>query len=526
MAEEHISSGPCGSVEEENARLKLLIEKSPPDEILVVSDLHLGRGREPYTTRFVRTENFVSDQAFKRFIQAHQPAPNKLLVLNGDTFDFIRICNFPSSHDEFDQWKNLLAALGVVKSCEQLRAAISRKEKRYGLQTDDYKSAWKLSQIAAGHREFFQALTYWVEHGGTLLMMKGNHDLDLYWPLVRKALCFFLAREIANEKTRQEAIERVFYCDNSVCIRNVYLEHGHLYDPQQQVKDKCPTMAEDPSQLNLPLATFVARYLINQLEKLEPFLGSVRPIERVPWLMLSKHPLASIAILGRSLRFLRRAAKISKLHNTFWFMVYFLSVALPLVTGLLIALVVVCPSCYQSAVNFLLKLPVISWIVNVIVTHPLTSTILGFVAPFIAAALREFFRWLNITGNIRKFMRRLRKQPDPLGEDELAQGVYETLQNKHFPEANIIYAVMGHTHDQDIQNLSNPTGPKVLYLNTGAWIPVWPQDRPDLAGKTLYPFVRLKKHSPQGEYAHGYFEWRDDRNQPAEAYILAPASTK
>src|SRR5258708_7729655 len=131
--------GPEAALGLENERCKLLTDTDPPAEILVVSDLHLCRGRDPYTRRFMRTENFVSDQAFERWLHGNLPAEKKLLVLNGDTFDFVRIANCPSTPDEFAKWHSLLVRLGVAKSIEQLQAAISKKEKRYGLQTDDYK---------------------------------------------------------------------------------------------------------------------------------------------------------------------------------------------------------------------------------------------------------------------------------------------------------------------------------------------------------------------------------------------------
>jgi UDP-2,3-diacylglucosamine pyrophosphatase LpxH len=497
MDEEHKWPGFCGSVEQENVRLKLLTERDPPQEILVVSDLHLGRGREPDTRRFACNENFVSDQAFGRWLRAMQPGENKLLILNGDTFDFIRICNCPESPAEFGAWSSLLAKLGVVKSHPQLQSAISVKEKRYGLQTDDYKSVWKLLQIAEGHREFFRALAYWVEHGGSLMMVKGNHDLDLYWPLVRGAFCVFLENEGAsNQATRQ----RVYYCDSSVCIRNIYFEHGNVYDPQQQIVGG-PTLPQDPSQLNLPLASFVARYLINQLEKLEPFIGSIRPTERIPWMLLRSHPVAGIAVLGRSFTFLGRALHLPNKHNAFWYAVFIGTVGLPFVTVAIVALLLLDSNLRQ-------------WMVS---DHPKLSLVLGLVglfAPYIAAAIRESLVWM-------KNRKRL-----PIGEDELAQSVYQTIRTMPFPAAaKKIYAVMGHTHDQDIQSLPDIGGAKVLYLNTGSWIPVWPEDRPDLAGQTLYPFVRFEKDA-NGEYDHCYFEWRDDRDQPAEVYIMAPSAKK
>src|SRR5262249_45572725 len=146
--------------------------------------------------------------------------------------------------------------------------------------------------------------------------------------------------------------------------------------------------------------------------------------------------------------------------------------------------------------------------------YPWTSGILGamgLLAPYLAAAFREVVRWLE---------RKLRKK-DPVGEDDLARGVYETLQGGNFPPASQIYAVMGHTHDQDVQTLPSLNGSAVLYLTSGTWIPFWPDNRPDLDGQVLFPFVHFRRIAAQ-EYVHQYLEWRDDRGAPGPSYILEP----
>jgi UDP-2,3-diacylglucosamine pyrophosphatase LpxH len=500
MAEQPLLPDPLDpkvAVALETARLNLLTQGETPHEILIVSDLHLGRGREPYTRRFICTENFVSDQAFERWLRASHPEDKKLLVLNGDTFDFIRVANCPETPQEFAQWQALLARLGVTKTVDQLQAAICKKEERYGLQTDDYKCVWKLLQMAEGHQEFFRALAYWIEHGGSLLMVKGNHDLDLYWPLVRKAMLLFLQDEGASAP----AIQRVFYCDSSLTIHNVYLEHGHRYDPQQDMSAG-PTLPKEPTQLNLPLATFIARYLINQLEQLEPFLGCLVPSERVMWIVLRRYPVAGIGMLTRSLTFLRRALQLTSKKGTLWYVVFFASVGAPL--GVLFLFIVLV--CFRGARDWMFRShPNISFAVGV----------LSVMAPYLVSAFRE------ITRRVAKWLARRRREVQ-IGEDDLAKGVYENVRHMTFPKASKIYAVMGHTHDQDVQTLPDIRGSKVLYLNTGAWIPVWPEDRPDLAGQVLFPFVRFRKGST-GEYHHTYCEWRDDRGEPAEPYILAPS---
>jgi UDP-2,3-diacylglucosamine pyrophosphatase LpxH len=493
-----VASGasPVDALRLEQERLQRLSE-NPPQEIFVVSDLHLGRGRNLDTGRFSRTENFLSDQAFSRFLDYASPGPGKLLFINGDAFDFVRICHYPRSDQEFEEWSKFLERLGVVKTPAELRRAISKVERRFGLETDDYKSTWKLLQIANGHREFFQALAKWINGGGTLLFSKGNHDLELYWPLVRKALEELLIRADAN---RDAVRNQMLYCDDWVRIANIYFEHGHKYDPQQRVddSDKSPVLPGTPNQLKLPLGIFVNRYLINKLEKLEPFLGSVRPTEKILWMLLRTHPLAAVAILFHSLHFIRRAFQASRVRDFFWYAVYIGSLAVPLLTILAIAGIFA----FARLRDFF------------VVKHPMSSMalgVLGILAPYLAAAFREFVRWLG----------RKTQRSRQVGEDEMSQGVYASMEKLKFPAFNRMYAVMGHTHDQDIQCLPDLGGVTALYLNTGTWIPIWPDDRPDLAGQVLFPFVHFR-HETSQEYHHQYLEWRDDRGKPAESYILEP----
>jgi UDP-2,3-diacylglucosamine pyrophosphatase LpxH len=490
---------PVEALKLEQARLQRLSE-NPPREIFVVSDLHLCRGRNPETGRFSRTEDFLSDQAFSRFLDYAAAGREKLLFINGDAFDFVRICHYPRSDQEFGEWSEFLEQLGVVKTPAELRLAISKVERRFGLETDDYKSAWKLLQIANGHREFFQALAKWINGGGTLLFSKGNHDLELYWPLVRKALEELLRREGADGPALSS---RLLYCDDWVRIANVYFEHGHKYDSQQRVddSDNSPVLRDKPSQLKLPLGIFVNRYLINQLEKLEPFLSSVRPTEKILWMLLRTHPLSALAILFRSLHFIRRAFQTSNVRDFFWYAVYLGSLTVPLLTVLAIAGIFA----FARLRDFF------------VVKHPMSSMVLGasgMLAPYLAAAFREFVRWLG----------RKKRRPAQVGEDEMSQGVYGSMEKLEFPAFSRMYAVMGHTHDQDVQRLPDLGGATTLYLNTGTWIPIWPDDRPDLAGQVLFPFVHFRRETSQ-EYRHEYAEWRDDRGEPAESYILEPPAT-
>jgi hypothetical protein len=63
----------------------------------------------------------------------------------------------------------------------------------------------------------------------------------------------------------------VLFCQECLQLGNLYIEHGHRFEATTAVKG-APTLTRAPSELNLPLGSFVNRYIINRLEGLEPFL--------------------------------------------------------------------------------------------------------------------------------------------------------------------------------------------------------------------------------------------------------------
>ena len=65
-------------------------------DLVVVSDLHLGRGFDPTTKRYHRLEAFFYDDDFRSFCgwmcrDVAERGAGLTLVLNGDVFDLLRI---------------------------------------------------------------------------------------------------------------------------------------------------------------------------------------------------------------------------------------------------------------------------------------------------------------------------------------------------------------------------------------------------------------------------------------------------
>src|SRR4051812_32649036 len=69
----------------------------------VISDLHIGRGKGSGGC-FSGTENFFYDEALARFLTSITPGEDearRVLVINGDFIDFLRIVEVPASAADY-----------------------------------------------------------------------------------------------------------------------------------------------------------------------------------------------------------------------------------------------------------------------------------------------------------------------------------------------------------------------------------------------------------------------------------------
>jgi choline dehydrogenase-like flavoprotein/UDP-2,3-diacylglucosamine pyrophosphatase LpxH len=444
-----------------------------PDLILALSDLHMAAGRNLATGRYAARENFFADESFGEFLAQQQPGSyrNPLLVLNGDIFDFLRITEVPRSDRDFRTWAEALRELGAPQSAEALHQ-IARREYAFGLRTHDYKSVWKLLVIANGHPAFFEALGRWIEQGGWILFVKGNHDVELYWPLVHQAI----RRAIGGGDPGRAALaqDRVVFCQEGVRIANVYFEHGNQYESTTRLLDE--PVLRDGVQLAFPLGSFVNRYLINSLEWLDPFLDNIRPRKALLQKILKRHPLQVFRILRHAIPMLRRAMRPYWLRDSFGLIIYLLALLLPIATLAVIMLVI-----------FGVHIPILSgWPPR----YRWVGSALGLTAPYLLGIVRSVFP----------------KWRPRVGEDEFAAKLHETLARVDFPAGfPAFYGVLGHTHLPDVQLLPGLHGSKVYYLNTGTWTPLWREDRPDLTGQVQHSVVRFQRSA--AGYRHELLDW-------------------
>jgi UDP-2,3-diacylglucosamine pyrophosphatase LpxH len=472
--------------------------------MLVVSDLHLCAGRDPTTGRYDPRENFFADDAFAAFLRYYRPSQQgggSLLVLNGDVFDFIRIIDRPETRSDFDEWLTLLGEYGYEPQpsfrldVESLESRIGRKESSYGLRTDDYKTAWKVRRIAQGHPSFFEALGRWVADGGNIVFVKGNHDLELHWPLIQRAIRVELSR--TNPDAPVET--NVRFVEHAVKVDNVYIEHGHRFEAMTRVEGPDPTLPSG-TELRLPFGSFINRYVINKLEALDPFLDNVKPQWDLVWAIVRRHPLKVFRIFYQGLRCLRPTFLRYMWQHVVAFLGFLASIVMPVLTLLLVLAVILLPG-VRDFVFGMIENP---WLRRGL-------GVLGFISPWILHTAQKTFS--RKPGNY---------------EDHYAEGIARALQSLE-PAAIRMYGVAGHTHAMDVQNLEVPEeigggatsrSFQAIYVNSGSWSPRWAQNRPDLLGKVEYSFIEFTRDDETHEYTHHSLEWRDDRGEPVLATLI------
>lgn len=489
---------------EEKAVLRAL-EANPPASLVVVSDLHLGEGVEQdaagrETGRFYRRENFFADSAFHRFLGKQNSSLKGpvLLVFNGDIFDFLRVDDTPSDDAAFADWQKILARLEVQYSKAELEQSVTSHERAFGLQTNDYKSIYKFKIMARGHPTFFRALAEWIRNGNRLLYLKGNHDVEQHWPLIRRAFRdeIHLAGAEAADVTRL-----VSFADDWVQLANVYFEHGHAYEVLTRVNGPA-VLARPAGQLNLPLGSFVNRYIINRLERIEPFLDNIKPVTDVLWELVRRRPVSVFRLIQRGVVFLYRAT-VQRRGSHVLLALAIVGISLtqivPFITILGVGLYVGWP----RFAEWLGELPVLhSSAVRTVLS------LIGLALPYLIGIGREL--WPS-------------RQP-PIGEDKFAAGGFAALRSRVLPSPQpwkTLYAVLGHTHAEDVQALPPvQASERTLYINTGTWIPRWSKDRPDLSGKVLHVFARF--HHVGLEYVHEILFWDDVAGDARPPIMLTP----
>lgn len=273
---------------------------APPRDLVVVSDLHMGRGLNPATKRWHRLEGFLYDQdflAFCRWLCRSQQGRGVplALVLNGDVFDFLRV-EPPLSPGAAGPGRAFAPLL-----TPETAAALVR-------------------DILTGHQAFADGLAEVLAAGHEVVFLPGNHDLEVQWEPVQEAIRKILAARLEASGAHAGAIARLSFAPWFLCEPGrIWIEHGCQYDPENAFRFPLRRrlaegrLAATVAERDLPLGNFFQRYLYNAFGPITFIVPSTRANYRYFRYLLTNQPRLLLRVVLSHTRFmvqiLRRLAR-------------------------------------------------------------------------------------------------------------------------------------------------------------------------------------------------------------------------
>lgn len=479
-------------------------------DLIVLSDFHLGRGKNLDSGRYWALEAFFYDKDFGNFIEwlasqapADQPKPQ--LIFNGDTFDLLRV--EPEAEGGADG-----------RAPAYLTPAIAARI---------------LEKILAGHPTFVQGVACALAAGMPVLFLPGNHDVELQWPEVQAVLRQVLADELGRLGRDPETIldellafQPWFYYEPG----RVWIEHGCQYDPENAfrwyLRSGLGQLAADDTELDQPLGNFFQRYLYNGFGPITFMVPSSRANFRYGrWLLLNNPAVlarAATSQLPFAFKWLRRlalkklqppttlpevhAAELRLLAEQSGLGERLLRIeALKELRGDVVAAV------ESLARNLLRALGIAMFAVLVVIGvwflgfDVIQSAQLGSASKtlWFVALNFAFFSTLTAGGVLLLLRDGPPQVPSPL--PRAAEQIAEWLE--------VPLVTFGHTHDETVQRLAQPLS-RGWYFNTGTWIAVFTHDVLLPRERVQYTFLRIR--GKQGELLH----WHPARNQAVDVVLL------
>jgi UDP-2,3-diacylglucosamine pyrophosphatase LpxH len=275
-------------------------------DLIVVSDLHLGRGRDPATGRYHALEAFFYDDDLRAFCrhlceESARHGRGFELILNGDALDLLRVEPEAMSTD---------GAARIVRD------------------------------ILLGHPEFVAALADVVKAGHGVTFLPGNHDLALQRDDVQGEIRGAVARRLVEGDGPGEAggVDGIDV-DVGACLDRIrfepwfhhepgriWIEHGSQYDPEGAFRFLLRGRAAEEDERDLPLGNFFQRHLYNAFGPITFLVPSSEANESYfRWLVLHRpRDLARIAArhLPFVVRLLRRmtrrrpSSRLAEVHRS------------------------------------------------------------------------------------------------------------------------------------------------------------------------------------------------------------------
>lgn len=240
------------------------------DTAVMISDIHVGDPESPTLEDFDRDEDFAF--LLSEVIPARAVGKPATLIIAGDFIDFPQI----------------LPALGRSSRWDRLGST-------------EVESLVRVQRAISGHPRVFSALRNFVARGNQVLVLPGNHDVDLFFPRV------FSALRAAVGDPPPPIFD--FVPQGFVRERGIYIEHGHQYSYDNWFEHwDAPVRPspKGPPRIERPWGTLFMDLVYNDIEDAYPFVNKVFPHEalaRIVLRLMDEDATVSMPALARLLAF-------------------------------------------------------------------------------------------------------------------------------------------------------------------------------------------------------------------------------
>ena len=224
-------------------------------DYLIVSDLHLRGGFENPTEGLYHFDEEFAD--FLRHYRLNRATQRPWrLIIAGDFIEFLYITDTPAANEA------LLRGVTYTAS-----------ESVYGLSTEAPKARWKLDRILRScHPQLLLALARFVAEGNSLVVLRGNHDVEMFWPEVQAHFLRLIAEHHPADSSymamKEAVAQRVEFADWFWYVPGLlYVEHGCQYDPFCCFENFMnPVVPARPSRIQNSISELSVRYFTNPMK--------------------------------------------------------------------------------------------------------------------------------------------------------------------------------------------------------------------------------------------------------------------
>lgn len=490
-------------------------------DIIVISDLHLGRGRNPETGRYHNLEAFFYDEDLRRFCtylceEAQRREVPLRLIFNGDVFDLLR------------------TSVGKGEGA-------SLRERLFGTPVTPQAASQVVAGILAGHAMFVDGVAQVLEAGHEVIFLPGNHDVELQWEQVQLEVEQALigrVRERAGDEAAAAAAKRLrfepwFYYEPG----RLWVEHGSQYDPENSFRCLLRRrLAEEVDaaslvELDVPLGTFFQRFLYNGFGNITFIVPSSRAnLRYARWLMVNRPSL--LARVAKShgpfaLQFVRRLARaaasggvsggdrlkqIQQVELDAIARKSGLEDKLRAIDGLKDTQ----HDVVQAVRTFSWQLVKASGVALLVVLlavglwfagmNTINQLRLGLGPKALLFLALNLLFLVGTTAALGYWLFRAPPAESPAPQWRAAREIVRLL--------DVPIVSFGHTHDEAVWRLEREGGGKAWYFNTGTWIAVFTHDV--LMPRERVQFTFLRVRGGEGELLH----WSPGRREPLPVILL------